>query len=202
MTSKSKLSEKSLEKAIRGIIGEDGFDLEAESQKSIRRKLAERLGLDEFPASKKGLVKDLVVRIVNEEEEDEEEDVGSNGDEEDDDADDDDDAVLEDSEEESEEEKPRPKRKSKAKPAKKTKKAAPKKRAKSSPKASSATSSYGPNVKCLLELGSAMRLGPRLYKGTAAPLLDVACLICSNASQKFCFVLFPVSISYSLTLKV
>ena len=165
MTSKSKLSEKSLEKAIRGIIGEDGFDLEAESQKSIRRKLAERLGLDEFPASKKGLVKDLVVRIVNEEEEEDEEDAGSNGDE-DDDGDDDDDVALEDSEEESEEEKPRPRRKIKAKPAKKAKKAAPKKRAKSSPKPSSATSSYGPNVKCLLELGSAMRLGPRLYKGT------------------------------------
>lgn len=153
-------SPSSIEREIRAIFSSPSFNLENETQKSIRKKVTKRLKLGEFPSDQKSLFKELVTRIVQEQEEEEDDESNGNN-------------SLHDSDDENEDpiptSKPKKLRKAKVANSGKVKKAAQKKststtKSDAAPKRSS-SSSCGSGVQRLLSLGQAMRLGPRLHRG-------------------------------------
>ena len=111
-----------LRKELKAIMAEPDFNLQAETQKTLREKLCQRLDMVEFPSSKKAMFKTLVVELINAQDE------------------------------------PSSKRREKILTSK-TKEAAKKSTT------AAATSNYSAVVKSLLDLGSAIRMGPRLYQG-------------------------------------
>ena len=119
----SAVSSKDLDRELRSIFAAPGFDADAETVKSIKKRVVERLGVGTFPKSLKSEFKDLLQRLL-----DEHSDSGR-------------------------EEEDAPVRKVKAK------------RKRSSEATAPAKTTYGANVHRLLDLGQAMRMGPRLHRG-------------------------------------
>eukprot|EP00980_Cylindrotheca_fusiformis_P018795 scaffold6265_cov193-Cylindrotheca_fusiformis.AAC.15 len=160
MSTTTSLTPSFLEQEIRNIFSSPSFDLEKETQKSIRKQVTKRLQLDEFPSDQKALFKELVTRLVQEKEK--EQNRASS---------------LQDSDDENED--PVPSKKSLTKKklvnkkstnsSSKTKNNSPSSSTSDSPtkkKASSSSpSSYSSDVHKLISLGQAMRLGPRLHMG-------------------------------------
>lgn len=134
--SSTSLSEALMERKLRAIFRSKDFDMETETFKSIRSKLCQSLSLEEFPSDQKAILKDLIKRLVNEEEDDSE----------------DEEEQVESSEDNEKEEPPRPKKKRKA-PSTNQNTTKP------------VLTQTNKQVQTLLELGKALRLGPRLYRG-------------------------------------
>ena len=151
------VSNAKMERELRVIFSAPDFDVAGETTKSIRHKLCQALGLDEFPSEKKAVLMELMKRLVNEKQDDDDEEEEEKKEEEDEDDEDDE---VSDDEASPKKRKTSPKTNEPNK--KKQKKAAPKS---NNTNSSSTTATYNSQVKILLELGTAMRLGPRLYKG-------------------------------------
>jgi hypothetical protein len=122
-----------LEEEVRAIFAAPTFDLQKETQKTIREQVTKRLGLPKFPSDQRETLKQIVTRLIQEEQQPQQQSSSSE-----------------------EEDEPKPKKK-KSQPTKGKK---PK-----TPTSSTSSSSYSSSVQSLLQLGQAMRLGPRLHMG-------------------------------------
>jgi hypothetical protein len=163
----STINDAVLNRELRKIFSQKGFDINSETVKTIRAKLCKSLGLQKFPSEQKATLNELIKRILNEKEEQEDEKDSSpkkrhlkgkairKVQESEDEEEEDEGSNNEVSEEEEEEIFKQKKKKKIAFRPKEEKKMAPE----------SSSLPYSADVKSLLELGTAMRMGPNLHRG-------------------------------------
>jgi hypothetical protein len=162
----SKISDAVLDRELRKIFSQKGFDMDSETFKTLRTRLCKSLGLQEFPSEQKATLKDMIRRILNEKEEEQEEkdfspkkrqlkDKAVLKIHEYEDKDEEEEGSNDEVSDEEEEEIFKRKEKKKAFKQKEEKNRAPE----------SSFLPYSSDVKSLLDLGTAMRMGPNLHRG-------------------------------------